>query len=145
MRLVLPQAVYDDIVDHVLTGYPLEACGLLVGVPEQNGATQALRFVPSANLAVSALAYTIDPKVHLRAERDADDDDLAVIGVVHSHTHTDAFPSPTDVAAAPDPTWEYVIVSLRDPSPSLRSYRIQGDTVTETPVEIVDRSAQAEV
>ena len=121
-----------------MNGYPLEACGLLIGsVPTINGATQAMRFVPSINLAASALMYTIDPKVHLRAEREADDLGLAVIGVVHSHTHTDPFPSPTDVAAAPDPTWEYVIVSLRDPSPSLRSYRIQGDIVTETPVEIV--------
>ena len=136
VRLVLPPAVYDDIINHMLGGYPLEACGLLVGTAQEDGATQAVRFVPSPNLARSALVYTLDPKVHLRAERDADDDDLAVIGVVHSHTHTDAFPSPTDVAAAADPSWEYVIVSLRDPSPSLRSYRIDGDTVKETPVLI---------
>jgi [CysO sulfur-carrier protein]-S-L-cysteine hydrolase len=134
VSLVLPEAVYHDIIDHVLAGYPLEACGLLVGHPASDAITQAVRFVPSANLAASALVYTIDPKVHLRAERDADDEGLAVIGVVHSHTHTDPFPSPTDVAAAPDPTWEYVIVSLRDPSPALRSYRIEGDTVAETPV-----------
>lgn len=138
MRLVLPQLVYNEIVDHVLTGYPLEACGLLIGQPRRNGITHAVRFVPSANLAASALFYTIDPKVHLRAERDAAADDLVVIGVVHSHTHTDAFPSPTDVAAAPDPTWEYLIVSLRDPSPSLRSYRIDASVVTETPVDVVD-------
>jgi [CysO sulfur-carrier protein]-S-L-cysteine hydrolase len=136
--LVLPQVVYHDIIDHVLAGYPLEACGLLVGHPESKGITQAVRFVPSANLAASALVYTIDPKVHLRAERDADDEDLAVIGVVHSHTHTDAFPSPTDVAAAPDPTWEYVIVSLRDPSPALRTYRIVEGTVVESPVHVAD-------
>jgi [CysO sulfur-carrier protein]-S-L-cysteine hydrolase len=138
VRLVLPQVVYNDIIDHVLAGYPLEACGLLVGAPASDGTTSAVRFVPSPNLAASALVYTIDPKVHLRAERDADDDDLAVIGVVHSHTHTDPFPSPTDVAAAPDPTWEYVIVSLRDASPALRSYRIEAGTVTETPVVIDD-------
>jgi [CysO sulfur-carrier protein]-S-L-cysteine hydrolase len=136
--LVLPQVVYNDIIDHVLVGYPLEACGLLIGSTVGDGTTTAVRFVPSANLAASALVYTIDPKVHLRAEREADDDDLAVIGVVHSHTHTDPFPSPTDVAAAPDPTWEYVIVSLRDPSPALRSYRIESGVVTETPVHIVE-------
>ena len=38
---------------------------------------------------------------------------LEIIGVVHSHTHTEAYPSPTDVAQAPDPSWHYVIVSLR--------------------------------
>ena len=57
--------------------------------------------------------YTIDPKDHLRAERDAEDRGLEIIGVVHSHTHTEAYPSPTDVAQAPDPGWHYVIVSLK--------------------------------
>ena len=57
--------------------------------------------------------YTIDPKDHLRADRDAEGRGLEINGVMHSHTHTDAYPSPTDVAQAPDPAWHYVIVSLR--------------------------------
>ena len=43
----------------------------------------------------------------------------------HSHTHTDAYPSPTDVRQAVDPMWIYVIVSLRDEVPMLRAYRIR--------------------
>ena len=50
---------------------------------------------------------------------------------MHSHTHTDAYPSPTDIAQAPDPDWHYVIVSLRDDVPMLRSYRIIDGTVDE--------------
>ena len=50
---------------------------------------------------------------------------------MHSHTHTDAYPSPTDVAQAPDPGWHYVIVSLRDPEPVVRSYRIVDGNITE--------------
>ena len=42
---------------------------------------------------------------------------MEIIGVFHSHTHTDAYPSPTDVAQAPDPDWHYVLVSLRDTHP----------------------------
>src|SRR3546814_19430715 len=64
---------------------------------------------------------------------------LAIIGVVHSHTHTDAYPSPTDVAQAPDPDWHYVIVSLRDEAPVLRSYRIVDGTIIEEPVAIDHR------
>ena len=130
--------VLDDIIVHALDGYPLEACGLLVGTTSEEGDTTVVRLVRSANLAASALVYTIDPKVHLRAERDADDEGLEVVGVMHSHTHTDPFPSPTDVSAAPDPTWQYAIVSLRDASPALRSYRIIDAIVTEEPVIITD-------
>lgn len=134
----MTREVLDDMVLHAIDGYPLEACGLLVGTVDGEGTTTLVRLVRSANLAASALVYTIDPKVHLRAERTAEDDGLAVVGVMHSHTHTDPFPSPTDVAAAPDPTWQYVIVSLRDPSPSLRSYRIVDGIVTEEPVIVED-------
>jgi proteasome lid subunit RPN8/RPN11 len=81
--------------------------------------------------------YTIDPRDHLRAERDAEDRGWEIIGVVHSHTHTEAYPSPTDVAQAPDPSWYYAIVSLRDETnPSLRSYRIVDGEVTEVPVQV---------
>lgn len=128
--------VLDEMIVHALDGYPLEACGLLVGSTSDDGNTRVVRLVRSTNLAASALVYTIDPKVHLRAERDADDDGLAVVGVMHSHTHTDPFPSPTDVSSAPDPTWQYVIVSLRDASPALRSYRIVDGIVTEEPVVV---------
>ena len=53
------------------------------------------------------------PPDHLRADRDAEGRGLEIIGVMHSHTHTEAYPSPTDVAQAPDPAWHYVIVSLK--------------------------------
>ncbi len=54
----------------------------------------------------------------------------------HSHTHTDAYPSPTDVAQAPDPGWHYVLVSLRDTHPVVRCYRIVEGRITEEPVEV---------
>ncbi len=61
---------------------------------------------------------------------------LAIVGVAHSHTHSDAYPSPTDVGQAPDPAWHYVIVSLRDAEPVLRSFRIVDESITEEPVAL---------
>ena len=60
-------------------------------------------FYPCHNTAASAKVYTVDPKDHLRADRDAERRGLEIIGVMHSHTHTEAYPRPTDVAQAPDP------------------------------------------
>jgi proteasome lid subunit RPN8/RPN11 len=95
-------------------------------------------FYPCANDAASSKLYTINPKDHLRADRDAEDHGHEIVGVMHSHTHTDAYPSPTDVAQAPDPSWHYVIVSLRQPEPVLRSYRIVDGNIAEEPV-VVDK------
>lgn len=122
---------------HALQGMPLEACGLLVGDPA-DPERRVTRFVPCRNAAESAMVYEVHPLDHMKADRAAEDDGLEIIGVMHSHTHTDAYPSPTDVAAAPDPTWHYVIVSLRDDEPTLRSYLIADGTIAEERVDLLD-------
>jgi [CysO sulfur-carrier protein]-S-L-cysteine hydrolase len=132
--LELPQSVVDEIVALGVEEYPYESCGLLAGPP---GGDVVTRFYPCRNAAESARVYTVDPGDHLRAERDAEARGWEILGVVHSHTHTAAFPSPTDVAQAPDPAWHYAIVSLQHDQPSLRSYRLVGETVTEEPITII--------
>src|SRR6266542_2628693 len=101
--------------------YPEEACGLLGGDPITERVSV---FYPCTNVAHSARVYTVDPRDHLRADRDAEHRGLEIIGVFHSHTHTEPYPSPTDVEQVPDPTWHYVIVSLKREAPETRSYRI---------------------
>ena len=73
----------------------------------------------------------------MRAERTAEDMGLEIRGVMHSHTHTEAYPSPTDVAQAPDPSWHYLIVSLKREAPETRSYRIVSGTISEETISIV--------
>jgi proteasome lid subunit RPN8/RPN11 len=131
--LTLPRPVHDQMVAHCLGGLPEEACGLLAGDVETGSVVSCY---PTRNIAASAKLYTVDPKEHLRADRDAEASGHSIIGVFHSHTHTDAYPSPTDVAQAPDPTWHYVIVSLRDTEPVTRSYRIVDGELTEEPVRL---------
>ena len=57
--------------------------------------------------------------------------------MVHSHTHSEPYPSPTDVASAPDPAWHYVIISLKREAPEARSYQIVDGQITEEPIAIV--------
>lgn len=131
--LRLPSSAYAAIVGHAYDGLPDEACGLLVGDPTT---ARVERFEATANDARSSRIYTIPPLAHLKIERAAEAEGLEVLGVVHSHTHTDAYPSPTDVEQAPDPAWHYVIVSLRDEAPVLRSYRIVDGGIAEEQVVI---------
>ncbi|MBV8959671.1 MAG: M67 family metallopeptidase [Actinobacteria bacterium] len=128
--------VYLRMVGHCFDGLPLEACGLLGGNPVSGLASVCY---PAKNVAESSKLYTVDPLDHLKADRDAEGRGLEIIGVFHSHTHTDAYPSPTDVAQAPDPTWHYVLVSLRDEAPVVRSYRIVDGNIAEEPVVLEAR------
>jgi proteasome lid subunit RPN8/RPN11 len=132
-RLVLTRAFYEEMIAHCLRELPFEGCGLLAG----DAATGEVRGVyPTRNAAKSARLYTVDPGDHLRADRAAEAAGSSIVGVFHSHTHTDPYPSPTDVAQAPDPSWHYVLVSLRDELPSMRSYRIVDGEISEVPIEI---------
>jgi len=127
--LRIDRRAYAEMLAHCWDGLPLEACGLLAGQ-----GSDALVCYPTANVAESARVYTVEPKGFLRADRDAEGRGMSVLGVFHSHTHTAAYPSPTDVAQAPDPAWHYVLVSLADGVPVVRSYRIVAGNIDEEPV-----------
>ena len=136
--LRLTESQYATIVGNCYDGLPNEACGLLVGplgdTGEPTGAITEAR--PCHNVDASAVTYTVDPRDMLAAMRAAEAAGAEIVGVWHSHTHTDAYPSPTDVRQAVDPAWLYVIVSLRDQMPVLRSYRIRGGEIAEVAVEL---------
>jgi proteasome lid subunit RPN8/RPN11 len=136
--LELSTAHYRAIVAHCYDGYPDEACGLLAGpmiALEPTGAVSGV--YPCRNADASARTYTVDGRDYLRATRDAEGRGHEIIGVWHSHTHTDPYPSVTDVRQAVDPAWVYVIVSLRDGAPTLRAFRIRAGAVTEVPVALM--------
>jgi [CysO sulfur-carrier protein]-S-L-cysteine hydrolase len=128
MQVTITRAVADEMIAHCLAAYPLEGCGLLAAAPNTDELTMCY---PTRNAAESARVYTIDPKDHLRADRDADDRGLEITGVFHSHTHTHAYPSPTDVAQAPVPSWHYVLVSFEHDEPQIRSFRILDGNIEE--------------
>jgi proteasome lid subunit RPN8/RPN11 len=133
--LRLSESTYLAVIGHSLDDLPDEACGLLAG-PLATG--RVVTVYRCRNDAASARLYTVNSQDLLRADRDARARGIEIIGVYHSHTHTEPYPSPTDVAQAPDPEWHYAIVSLSEPEPRLRSYRIVDATVTEEPV-VVER------
>ena len=124
-----------QMVAHSLDCLPEEACGLLGGRPD--GTVEVFR--PCANADRSARTYAIDGLDLLRFEREleAGAEGLQVLGVVHSHTHTDAYPSPTDVErAALLGDWHFLIVSLRHAEPVGRSYRIVDGAIVEEPIVV---------
>ena len=130
----LPRSIHDEMVAHALEDRPYEVCGLLAG---QGGAiTRAFR---ARNKEQSAVRYEIDPKDLIRLFREMDDADLELLGIYHSHTHTQAYPSATDIRLAYYPDALYFIVSLIDErAPHVRTFRIVEGQVSEEPIEVQD-------
>jgi proteasome lid subunit RPN8/RPN11 len=134
--LEIDRGFFDEMVEHGLAGFPNEACGLLAG---KEG--RPVKFFPMRNVDVSPITYRLDPREHLQASNEMDDEGWDLLGIFHTHTHTEAYPSPTDVERALWPggtqaafpsSW-YLIMSLADRSnPVLRAFRIADDgAVTE--------------
>ena len=128
--LTLTPEQRDAMVATCVRALPNEGCGLLLGTSE--GVVREV--VSSPNVADSAKVYEVDSRVLLRAYRRAEEEGVEVIGVFHSHTHSPAYPSATDVAQAPDPAWHYVLVSLAVLPTDLRSFSIVDGEVTEESV-----------
>ncbi|MFV2038923.1 MAG: Mov34/MPN/PAD-1 family protein, partial [Acidimicrobiales bacterium] len=133
----LTRDVHDRIAAHALRGLPHEACGLFAA---DKGSLEVHTFVPMRNAAESREIYQLDGVEMKAAEEWADEAGISIVGVMHSHTHTTAYPSPTDVsdAAAFDPfgAWHYIIVSLKDAEPVMRSYRFVDGVIAEEALRV---------
>lgn len=136
----LPRAYRDEMIAHALEDNPNECCGIIAG--RTGDATKLYRAV---NAAASPYRYEVEAKDLLRINRDIDDNDWDVFAIYHSHTHTQAYPSGTDVRLAFYPEAYYILVSLGDPerphvsadNPDVRAYRIVDENVTEEAIELV--------
>ena len=122
------------IVAHAREEAPRECCGLLVG---REGVIDEA--VPSPNVDPDPNRYEIDARLHVATNRRLRGSDRAVVGAYHSHPHSPAFPSPSDVAAAYYSDFIWVIVSLAGPEAEVKAFRIEADQVIE--VEIDPRSS----
>jgi proteasome lid subunit RPN8/RPN11 len=138
--LRLTPAQYRTVVAHCYDGLPDEACGLLAGPVTADGDPTGVvtAVYPCRNADQSARTYTVDSRDLIKAMRDAESRREALIGVWHSHTHSDAYPSDTDVRQAMEPQWLYVLVSLKHAEPVLRAYRIREGVVAECEVVVAD-------
>jgi len=128
--LPLGDDVRAEMIAHAREQFPNECCGMLAGVDGK-----PVKVVRATNSEDSEFRYRVDDRELLRFLRDCDDNGWDFLAVYHSHTRSEAYPSPTDVRLAtnwPDPY--YVLVSLEDQdNPAVRAFRITDGDISEVP------------
>ena len=128
--LPLGDDVRGQMIAHAREQFPKECCGMLAGVDGK-----PVKVIRATNSEDSEFRYRVDDRELLRFLRDCDDNGWDFLAVYHSHTRSEAYPSPTDVRLAsnwPDPY--YVLVSLEDQSnPVVRAFRISEGEISEVP------------
>jgi proteasome lid subunit RPN8/RPN11 len=157
-HLVFPEALRQELIAHAREGNPDEVCGILGGhdnrvervrrvrnIADQVPAEREVfrdRQTAAATPGRRPVHYYMDPMDQLRAYDELEDLGLDVVGYYHSHTHTEARPSPTDVRLARDMAALWILVSLEDAAqPAVRAWRItksdpmdENGDVTEVPL-----------
>ena len=129
----IPEAIYDEMVAHITTGYPDEACGAL---GSKDGIV--VKNYPTANAAEFPDDFSIISEadiVRIYNDIDAYDGDMIYY---HSHPRSEAYPSSRDIEWAKRSGYLYLIFSYRHyPEPAYaRIFAIDPDGgVTEGRVE----------
>ncbi len=135
--LTISSAIADEMLAHARSEVPNEACGLLSG-DLATGVASA--YHPARNAEASPLRYDVHPDDLVRIVFGIEDAGEDLIGIFHSHTHTPAVPSPTDLRSAQYPDAFYVLATLSDPDAgpavALRAWRIIGGASSEVPLRI---------
>ena len=128
----------DQMVAHSIQEDPNECCGILTG----SDGTVA-RVYRITNTAKSPYRYLMDPQEQLNAMLESERSGQEILAFYHSHTHSPAYPSPTDVRMAQQSGWLgddvfYILVSLEDrDDPAIRAFHVQEDgEIVEEGLEI---------
>ena len=121
--LVIPKTYVDGMISHSLEEDPNECCGILAGV---DGRVAHLYHI--TNLVRSPNRYLMDPQQQLDAMLDSERRNWGFLAFYHSHTHSPAYPSSTDVRMALQSGYHevyYILVSLEDKLvPKVRAFLI---------------------
>jgi len=130
VSLVLSQSFIDEIIAHALEDAPNECCGIIAG---EDG--RAVKLFRAKNAEASPYRYSVEPKDLFRIFRECEENGWSFLAIYHSHTASEAYPSPTDVRLAFWPEAYYVLVSLQDAGkPVVRAFRILDGEITEEEV-----------
>ena len=125
--LTLPKKFIDEMIGHAREEAPNECCGIIAG---QDG--RAVKLFRGRNSEASPYRYNVDPQDLFRIYRECDGNGWEFLAIYHSHTASEAYPSPTDVRLAFWPDAYYVLVSVQDPeNPAVRAFRIVDGAVSE--------------
>lgn len=106
---------FDAIQAHGSEGYPHEICGIMIGPRGDRTVTEVKR---ARNIVTDRAhdRYEIDPRDHMRIQREADAAGLDIVGYYHSHPDHPAQASRFDTERA----WAgyvYLIVAIHSGQP----------------------------
>jgi proteasome lid subunit RPN8/RPN11 len=110
----IEKSVWAVVVAHVEGTFPKEGCGVLIGSEQQDvrSVSQAVP-LPNSYTGPQEDFFVLDPQDLARAERQAREAGLGIVGIFHSHPDCDAYFSKRDLEHS-CPWYSYVVLSIQN-------------------------------
>lgn len=121
----LDEIVIQQMNSDACSGFPNECCGFLFGNEDEAKRTiVAIQPVQNMSKEDQCRRFSISAEDYLQAEKYAEENNLSLLGIYHSHPNHPAIPSETDREAAM-PFFSYVIISVTSNQQChIRSWRL---------------------
>lgn len=136
--LLLSRKIYDELVNHAISGAPFEICGIISGETSENDTRKAGKIYRMTNTDKSERTFLMDPKEQLKVMKGMRNNNEEMVAIYHSHPATRAYPSSTDVGMSFYPDTSFIIISLENKNkPYMKSYNIRDGKITEEEIKIL--------
>lgn len=129
--LIIKKSYLDEIIAHAREEFPNEACGILAGKDKK-----VAKVYKMTNTEKSPMRYFMDPKEQFKAIKQMRVEGVEMVGIYHSHPNVRPYPSSHDVELAFYPESSYVIVSIINNIPEVRSFKIVNGIVREEEIKV---------
>lgn len=132
-EVILPRQLVNQILHQAQTSPEVEVCGLIAA---RDG--RPARAIPIANVSPQPQRlFAMDPARQIAAQRRMREQGETLYGIYHSHPHSPAEPSVTDLREAGYPEALYIIVSLNIRGVlEMRGFRLRDETAVPVHLEI---------
>ena len=130
--LVIPGAIYQELLVQAHNQAPIEACGILGGKGDRVEV-----FFSMTNTDHSSDHFLMDPAEQFKVVKALRAAGQRMLAVHHSHPASPSRPSAEDIRLALTPDVLYTILSLQDTqAPVLKAFEVRDGIVTEQPLVI---------
>lgn len=140
----LNEQLLDALKNDAFHSFPDECCGFMLG--KENGEERVIEHIIVVNNCKEGdkrRRFEISPSDYLNAERYADENQLQLLGVYHSHPNHPSIPSEHDRIAA-QPYFSYTILSVRENElVSVQSWKLNEQFQFEEEKVLILKSIQA--
>lgn len=127
--IYIKQKALNDVIDYMKGFISREACGLFISTNQRNSIDS---FIPIPNVSENPhFEFRLSPQEYIKELHRIENEGHELLGIIHSHPNSSAYPSSLDINNWHYPNLSYWIYSIEENM--LKGYIIKGNNILALP------------